>query len=302
MMVKRLCVMLAMVWACGVQAADEPPVMTGTPSGQVLVGGSGHLMILSPAGEVVWEHKTALVHDAWMLPNGNILYADSGVTEVTRDHQVVFSWKSDVAGGGGAYGCQRLANGNTMIAENSRGRIIEVDPQGKEVFAMDVPPGKQGDHNNLRLARKLPNGNYLVCHKGSNYVGEWTPEGKMVRQIKLDSIAFAAFVTPKGTTLVSSLGKVTEYDSEGKVVWEFRNTDIPGTKITNMTGVQLLANGNLVIGCYAAYQAGQGCGLFEITRDKKLVWSYAKPKGDGSLMAVQLLDQDGKQAASGSVR
>ncbi len=148
--------------------AQDPPVMTGTPSGNLLVGGSGRVMILSPTGDIIWEHKAGLVHDAWMLPNGNVLYADGTVNEVTRDHKVVLAWQSEVSGGGGAYGCQRLANGNTMIAENSRGRILEVDGQGKVVFTLTVPPAKEGDHNNLRLARKLRNGNYLVCHKGSN--------------------------------------------------------------------------------------------------------------------------------------
>lgn len=294
--------LLVTLAVAGAAPAQDPPVMTGTPAGQLLVGGSGHLMILSPAGEIVWEHKTGLVHDAWMLPNGNILYADGGVTEVTRDHQVVLSWTSQVAGGGGAYGCQRLANGNTMVAENSRSRIIEIDPQGKEVFALDVPPGKQGDHNNLRLARKLRNGNYLVCHKGSSYVGEWTPDGKKVRELKFDNNTFSAFETPKGTIIVSSLTKLTEFDADGKVLWEFRNSDIPGTRITYMCGAQLLPNGNLVVGCYAAYADGQGCGLFEITRDKQLVWRYAKPKADGSLMAVQLLSPDGKLLPGGDVR
>ena len=46
--------------------------------------------------------EVALVHDAWMLPSGNILYADGGVTEVTPDHKVVFQYKSEVSKGGGA--------------------------------------------------------------------------------------------------------------------------------------------------------------------------------------------------------
>ena len=62
-----------------------------------------------------------------------------------------------------------------------------------------------------------------------------------------------------------------------------------------MTGLNLLPNGNVVAGCYQAYTDGQGCGLLEISRDKKVVWRYSKPKGGPArMMAVQLLSAEGK--------
>jgi hypothetical protein len=294
---KAYLVGLIVLGACivrGLPAAENAAVMTGTPSGQLLVGGSGHVMILGADGKVLWEHKSGLVHDAWMLPSGNILYADSGVTEVTRDHKVVFEYKSAVTKGGGAYGCQRLENGNTLVGENSTGRILEVDPAGKVVFTLQLQPAKEGDHSNMRLARKLKNGNYLVCLKGAKIVREVTPKGETVMEIKTANITFAAFRTPKGTTYVSSLDHVTEYDAAGKPIWDFAATDIPGVPIKNMCGMHLLPNGNVAIGCYAAYKGGEGTGLLEITREKKLVWRYCNPKADGSLMAIEVLDAGGK--------
>jgi hypothetical protein len=288
---------LIVLGAClvgGLPAAENAPLMTGTPSGKLLVGGSGHVMILSPEGKVLWEHKTSLVHDAWMLPSGNILYADGAVTEVTPDHKVVFQYKPEVSQGGGAYACQRLESGNTMIGENSTGRILEVDPAGKVVFTLQLAPVKQGDHSNMRLARKLKNGNYLVCLKGAKVLREVTPKGDTVMEIKTANVTFAAFRTPKGATYVSTLDHVTEYDAAGKKVWDFAATDIPGVTIRNMCGINLLPNGNLAIGCYAAYKNGEGTGLLEITREKKLVWRYSNPKGDSSLMAIEVLDAGGK--------
>jgi prepilin-type processing-associated H-X9-DG protein len=288
--------------AGGTLAAEQPSFMTGSPSGNLLVGGSGRVMILAPDGKILWEHKAGLVHDAWMLPNGNVLYADGSVTEVTPDKKVVFQYKSENQGGGGAYGCQRLENGNTMVAENSTGRILEVDPAGKVVFTLQMQPAKPGDHNNMRIARKLKNGNYLVCMKGYNTLREVTPKGDTVLEIKTTNITFAAFRTPKNTTYVSTIDHVTEYDAAGKKVWEFANTDAPGTTITNMTGMHLLPNGNLAVGCYAAYKDVEGAGLFEITRDKKVVWRYGNPKADGSLMAIQVLDKAGKPLAGECLR
>jgi prepilin-type processing-associated H-X9-DG protein len=281
--------------AGGALAAEDAAVMTGTPSGNLLVGGSNRVMILAPDGRVLWEQKAGLVHDVWMLPNGNVLYADGSVTEVAPDHKVVFQYKPEVQQGGGAYGCQRLENGNTMVAENSTGRILEVDPSGRAVFTLQLQPSQQGSHENMRIARKLKNSNYLVCLKGARLLREVTPKGDTVLEIKTANITFAAFRTPKNTTYVSTLDHVTEYDAAGKKVWEFANTDIPGVTITNMTGMHLLPNGNLAVGCYAAYKGAEGTGLFEIARDKKAVWRYGNPKADGSLMALQVLDKAGKR-------
>ena len=116
-----------------------------------------------------------------------------------------------------------------------------------------------------------------------------------MQEIKTKNIAFAAFRTSRNTTLISSIDQVTEYDAAGQQVWEFAKNDLPGMPIQNMTGIQELPNGNLVIGCYSAYgKDGKGTGIFEITREKKLVWSCADARINKSFMAFQLLDKDGK--------
>jgi hypothetical protein len=291
--------------AASLAAADAPrtkaakpsaPTVSGTLEGNILVGGSGHVFLIDAKGQIVWEQPANLVHDAWMLPSGNVLYADgNSVSEVTPDHRVVFSYKATEQHGGGTYACQRLENGKTLIGENSTGRVLEVDSAGKIVFELQTSPYSKGNHHNMRMVRKLDNGNYLVCHSGSHMVKEYTPAGKVVLEIKTPNVAFAAIRTAKNTTLVAALDHIFEYDAAGKVVWQFANNDIPGVTITNMTGMQLLPSGNLAVGCYSAYKGNEGTGLFEITRDKKLVWSYANPASrDRSMMAIERLGADRK--------
>ncbi|MBI5683945.1 MAG: hypothetical protein HZC54_02595 [Verrucomicrobia bacterium] len=287
--------LLAFLWAAAFCSATD---ITGEVGGKLLAAGDRRVMILSAAGAVEWEHPTALTHDAWRLANGNVLFADGAtVTEVTPDHKVVFQYKSAEQKGGGAFSCQRLDNGRTLIGENSTGRVLEVDAAGKVVFELQTQPATVGGHHNMRMVRKLKSGHYLVCHSGAHVVKEYTPKGDVVLELKTPNLAFAAVRTGKGTTLVSSLGKLLEFGAAGKVVWEFANTDIPGVKITNMTGLHLLANGNIVTGCYRAYDKGEGTGLLEITREKKLVWRLANPKLAGTMMAVQKLDASGKAMA-----
>jgi hypothetical protein len=152
-----------------------------------------------------------------------------------------------------------------------------------------------GQHHNLRMARKLPNGNYLVCHSGARLVKEYTPKGEVVWEVKVPGpLAFAAVRTPAGTTLVSSLEEIVEYDAQGGQVWECSIRDLADSGVRNLTGMQLLDNGHIVTGCYQAYHDGQGRGLLEITREKQVAWSYAQPGADGTMMAVQLLTDQGK--------
>lgn len=217
------------------------------------------------------------------------------MTEVTLEKKVVFQYRSAEQKGGGAYACQRLDNGNTVIGENSTGRVLEVNAAGAVVFTLQTSPGRIGEHHNMRMARKLDNGNYLVSHSGAGLVKEYSPKGDVVLELKAPgSLAFAALRTPRGTTFVSSLDQVTEFDATGKKIWEFSRKELVGASVRNMTGMHLLPNGNLAIGCYQAYSDGEGCGLLEISREKKRVWCYHNPGGDGTMMAVEVLTPDGR--------
>lgn len=270
----------------GIAAAEG---IDGVLDAPVLATGSGRVLLLSPQGEVVWEHKAGNIHDAWLLPSGNVLFADGNITEVTRDHNVVFEYKPEIQKGGGAYSCQRLANGNTVVGENASGRVVEVDKDGKVVFAMMTRYGDTDDHHHMRMVRKLSNGNYLVSHSQANVVREYRPDGTTAWEKPVKGLAFAAVRLADGHTLVSTLNQITEYDKDGREVWEFTKNDVPpGVTVQNMTGMHVLPNGNVVVGCYAAYtKEGKGTGLFEVTREKKLVWRYTSPKlRDASMMGV----------------
>ncbi len=60
----------------------ERPLMTGTPSGQILATGARRVVLMNPAGEVIWQHKGENVSDCWMQENGRVLIADNRVLEI----------------------------------------------------------------------------------------------------------------------------------------------------------------------------------------------------------------------------
>jgi len=278
---------------CWSQPADG---VVGPLEHQVLALGSGRVCLYEKDGTILRTAKTGNNADAWYLENGNILFADGKVTEVDKDGKVVWQYKPASDRSDGAMACQRLSNGNTVVGENGTEQVTEVDKAGKVVFTLKIKPqAKKNPHHVMRMCRKLENGNYLVCHSGDGAVREYTPDGTVVFEYQCKGIAFAAVRLPNKNTMISSLNQVQEVTPKGEVVWEFKATDLPDLNIRNMTGIQVLKNGNMVIGNYSAYdkKAKTGVGMFEITRDKKCVWSYVSPEfKDSSMMAVQKLDGD----------
>lgn len=289
---------MLMICAVAVGAAKaEDKLVFGNLDGQILTTGAGRVMRMDQKGNVLWEFKGSNVSDIWMLPNGNVLFADNEAKEVDpRTNKIVWSYKPEFGKGGGTFGVQRLENGNTLVAENSTGRILEVDKAGKIVFELQMPNMKRGSHNNLRNCRKLKNGNYLVTFKAGKMVREYTPKGEVVQEMKTSNVAFSAVRLPNGNTVVGHVDGVSEYDKESKVVWNFNAEDLPeGLKTGMFCGVHCLPNGNIVCGIYdIPIKEQTGVGLCEVTRDKKLVWYYFKHKGDRVMMSVQKLTADGK--------
>jgi len=285
------------------ESTEPAQTVFGELKNQVLSTGSGRVRLMDQTGRILWQYKGRNVHDCWVLPNGHVLFADGQVTEIDpQTDEIVFQYKPAITKGGGAFACQRLANGNTVIGENSTGRILEVTSDQRIVFALQVQPFQPGSHHNLRMVRKLKNGNYLVCHSGEHVVREHSPHGKIVFEVKLDNIAFSAVRLPNGHTLVGHIGHITEFDAQAKPVWQFSNQDIPGVTINAMCGIHVLPNGNIAVGVYSAYKNGAGTGMFEITRDKSLIWRYAQTSADRNIMGIQVLDPQGKPLPGDVIR
>lgn len=259
----------------------------------------GKVFLVAADGAIDWEYPAKNCNDLWVLPNGNLLFnTGTGVREVTRDKKVVFDYQSKSE----IFACQRLANGNTFTAECNTGRLLELDPAGKIIREVRVlPEGKDGGHGYIRNARVLANGNFLVCHYGDQVVREYAPDGKVVVTIPAPGGPHSATRLPDGHTLIacgdakSPTGpQVIETDAAGTVVWSIRNGDLPGIQLAFMTGFQRLPNGNTVMSNWLGHgKFGTAPHLIEVTRDKRVVWTFADHKTMKTISSVQLLDVPG---------
>jgi len=82
--------------------------------------------------------------------------------------------------------------------------------------------------------------------------------------------------------------RVIEVTPEGKTVWSIEHDELPGIKLSWVTSLKLLSNGHLVFGnCHAGPDNPQ---LIEVTRDKKVVWTFKDHDLVKSLTTVRVLD------------
>jgi hypothetical protein len=251
-------------------------------------------------------------HDIQVLPNGNFLLntGPAAVTEVTPKKEVVWKYEAKPkAGGKGVevHSFQRLADGNTLVAESGNRRLVEVDKDGKIVKEIPLTVNKPETHRDTRLARKLDNGHYLVCHEGDGCVREYDEAGKVVWSYSLDlngrprsgghgpeghgTEVFGAVRLANGNTMIGggNNNRVLEVDKEGKVVWSIDQKELPGITLAWVTTIEVLPNGNVIFGnCHAGPENPQ---LIEVTKDKKVVWTFKNFQVFGnSLAAAQVLD------------
>jgi hypothetical protein len=286
-----LCLLLA---SLTLGAADKP-------TGRSFLMLGGVTQIVDASGKVAWKYPAA-TRDGEVLPNGNLLltlsktkaYPGGAVVEVTRDLKIVWEYKGTQTEVNTAV---LLPNGNILLTEaGDRPRLLEVARDGS--IKVEIPLDCQitNHHMQSRMARKLPNGHYLVPQEKT--VREYDASGKVVwerqnPESSLDNRSFCCLRNAAGHTLISlTVGNhIIEVDAAGKIVWELRDGDLTEVRINRTTALAWLPNGNIVFSNYAA-RAPQA-KLVEITRDKQVVWTYTDASKQG-VHEFQLLDEAGK--------
>ncbi len=272
---------------------------TASAQHSVVLQGNGKLVVLAADGSTKWEMPWTGIHDIHVLPSGNFMVQQGGskVVEIDRESkQVVWQYDSATQNGNAGkkievHAFQPLENGHVMIAETTALRIIEVDRDGMIHKTVKLKVNHPHPHTDTRLVRKLPSGNYLACHEGDGCIREydgssgeviWEYEVPMFGKQAADghgpeafgNKAFAAVRLPSGNTLIATGNGhgVIEVTPEKEVVWQIQQSDLPNITLAWVTTLEVLENGNYVIGnCHA----GPGNPLLiEINpKSKAVVWT-----------------------------
>ncbi|MEW6159743.1 MAG: hypothetical protein AB1813_20120, partial [Verrucomicrobiota bacterium] len=284
---------------------------TGPPR-RVLAGDDStkRLAIVAPDGSLEWETQVGPIHDAWVLPNGNILLQQGWqkIVEMTRDKKIVWEYDSGKRNGNEGkrvevHAFQRLDNGWTMIAESGPARIIEVDGKGEVRREIKLKVNHPNPHSDTRLVRRTAQDTYLVAHESDGAVREYDLNGRIVWEFEVPlfgkerkpghgpeafgNAVFSAVRLPNGHTLIGAGNghAVLEVTPAKQIVWKIEQHDLPGITLAWVTRVERLPNGHTLIGnCHAGPDQPQ---FIEVTPDKKVVWTFKDFKNFGNSMPVQ---------------
>ena len=277
------------------------------------------IAIIAEDGTVEWERKIGPLHDLHVLPNGNVLFQDSWthVLEVdTKNNKTIWEYDATKAPENAdrrieIHAFQRLKDGNTMVVESGRSRVIELDSSGNITQWIPLKVEKPSPHRDTRLVRKLDNGHYLACHEGDGAVREYDPTGKVVWEYRVPLFGrerakghgvegfgnqcFSAIRLKNGNTLIGTGNGhgIIEVTPAGQDVWSIHQNDLAGIQLAWVTSLQVLPNGNILIGnCHAGPENPQ---LIEVNRQKKVVWQFRDFERFGNALTnSQILTADGK--------
>lgn len=256
------------------------------------VGKANRVVIIGEDGKPEWRLNVP-ASDGWVLKDGNVLLAlyntkefpKGGVVIVDREtKKYLFKYQGQQNEISTA---SVLPNGNILVAElGKKPRAIELDRQAKIVRETPLQCQKKNFHMQTRMLRQLPNGNYIAPHLLDFAVKEYEPvTGKVLKVFPTDDRGrekrdwpFTAIRLANGNTLIGCTNgnRVIEIDANGKIVWKIDNADLGEKLLDDACGVQRLPNGNTVVTSYHA--KGNAVKLFEVTRDKKVVWRYSGMK------------------------
>lgn len=236
---------------------------------------------------VVWYYHCRIDHDFRVMENGNFiincimdkmvpkigteLKRCPYIIEITPDKKLVWEW----------HGEEHLDE----LKELLKGKWQEIEKRIQQNFPFDWAHNNTSDvlPDNLtgRKDRRFRKGNILFSYRSLDIIGvidrdtgkvvwAWGP-GEIDGQHKPTML-------PNGNILIFDNGtrrhwsRVIEVDPiEEKIVWEYTGTPKESFFSPYISGAQLLPNGNVFI-C----EGGPG-RLFEVTREKEIVWEYKSP-------------------------
>jgi hypothetical protein len=295
--------LLAALSTLAVASAEPSPALAGHDFFYAGEGKTQDLYIVKK-GEIVWSHHNpgsrGEISDAVLLSTGNVLYAHQfGVTLIDPAGKIL--WNYDAPDGCETHTARPIGTERVVFIQNGpepKAVIVNVTTGKTErEFPLSVANPKS-THGQFRHAEITAAGTLLVAHMDQGKVSEYDDHGK-----ELWTVAFpgpwSASRLASGNTLIAATGLIREVDPAGKTVWEVKPTDLTGHVIKSFQLATRLPNGNTLLNNWVnSWNEALDPGtmpeqVFEITPDKKIVWTlkaWKDPANLGPATTIQLLD------------
>jgi len=209
-------------------------------------------MCIVRAGKIVWDYThpgKGEISDAVLEPNGNILFAHQfGVTEIDSANKVV--WNLDAPTNTEIHTAQPIGTNSVWFLRNGDpAKFIQLNKTSGAVEREFVLPVKnpKSIHGHFRHARMTPTGTLLVAHMDLGKVAEYDLNGKELWSLDVPGIWSATLLANGNILVVSNQKFVREVNRAGEKIWEWTPADAPGYKFSNLQLATRLPNGNTII-------------------------------------------------------
>ncbi|MDG2321911.1 MAG: PQQ-binding-like beta-propeller repeat protein [Akkermansiaceae bacterium] len=272
----------------------------------VLVGasyGKNVLAICEADGTVLWKHDTAGPqrghtghHDLHYLKSGNILFHDTWTKtqEITLGKKIVWEYESAKANGneGKRVDVHAFARFPDGSTMIAESGIGRFIHVDKKGLTQNVVSMGAGGRKSTRLVRMLGNGHYLACAEDPGVVTEYDKDGKVVWEYPTNTRVYGAIRLRNGNTLIAtgSGNSVIEVSPEKKVVWDITKK-VPDTEIELGWTTCLQELSNGNLVIGNCHAGDDDPQIFEITKEKKVVWEFDEWDLVGNGLACwQILD------------
>lgn len=198
---------------------------------------AGCVWLAGRDGKPRWEiHGLDGPNDAHLLSHNRILVAERNASRVTeRDLKGNILWQKKVDGG--AIACQRMHDGNVLIA--SWVSVIAVDRNGRKLWTFHHSRGMRYtcQLKDRRILGIAANGDIFFLNDKGKLLQTITPEAHgrgagywaSVELLTNDNLLVA----------LGSAGKVVEINQKGKIVWQ--------ANVPNAVSATRLRNGNTLV-------------------------------------------------------
>ena len=208
-------------------------------------------MFIIRGGQIAWSYThdgKGEISDAVMLPNGNILFAHQfAITEITPDKKV--AWNYDAPPNTEIHTVQPYGENSVVFIQNGNpAKAIVLNKKTSAIEHEFVLPVKDpaSIHPQFRHARITPAGTLLVAHMDLGKVVEYDLNGKVLWTIDAPGV-WSATPLKNGNVLIAGKSTVREVNRKTETVWQFTAADAPGYDLSNIQKATRLANGNTIL-------------------------------------------------------
>ncbi len=265
-----------------------------------IASGSGmkNIVIVSEDGNVEWEYSAGKeCNDVSMLSDSTVLFScRTGAKLVSLKKELLWEYVGEK--GTEVQSASMLKNGRILIVQNGHpAKLREINKKGKVKREFILPTEMKSTHAQFRNIRKTNKGTYIVGYFKEGKVCEFDKKGNIIRTIPIKGNAFSSVRLPNGNTLIGcgDEHRLIEVDKDNNEVWTIEENEIPGHPLRFVANFHRLPNGNTVICNWGGHGHKNGqAQIFEITRDKKVVWEVSDWEKFKTISTIQILDVKGR--------